>query len=185
MNKKTLLVKVNTDNDKFSAWSSDMEDFVASKKDRTIEVYELDGYQKGYYKCDELDYYVFHDMMFTVIKEIEIPIISVQDFQHHIMGLGMSGSNKSKIEAKLTEASKEHGMILVVKANILPSRAMHEEVDLKGRVLIASQITDNKEMIERQLIDLNMIDEFDNSKSKEVIELALDLLSHHGKLEIN
>ncbi len=111
--------------------------------------------------------------------------VSAKDLKNHIDGFGISGSNKSKIEAKFTEVSKEHGMILVIKSNTLPSEAMHEEVDLKGRVLIASQITDNKEMIEQHLIDLNMIDDFNDYKSKRVIELAIDLLSHHGKLEIS
>jgi len=185
MSKKTLKVKVHTDNDKFSAWSKPMEEFVASKYDRIITVCELDGYQKGYYKCDELDYYLFHDMMFTVVEEVDLSMVSAQDFQHHIMDIGTSGSNKSVLEDKLTEASKENGMILVVKSNVFPRGAMNEEVELKGRVLIASVIADNTEMIEQQLIDLNMIDEFNDSKSGKVIELATDLLSHHGNLELN
>lgn len=110
--------------------------------------------------------------------------VSAEAMQSHFASLGKPQGKSSILESKITEASKENGMILVVKANTLPSGAMHEEVDLKGRVLIASVIGNNKEDIERQLTDLNLIDEFDKTKSDTIVELATDILAHHGDLEI-
>ena len=103
--------------------------------------------------------------------------------EFHVVCIGEQG--KSVIEDAMTKASNENGMILVVKSNTLPSEAMSKEVDLKGKVLIASVIGDNKEDIERQLIKLNFIDEFDKSKSDTIVELATDILAHHGDLELD
>lgn len=85
------------------------------------------------------------------------------------------------IEANFTNGCGENEMILIVRAKTLPSEAMSlDEVTLTGKVLIASSITDNGEMIEKQLIDMNMIDDFDNAQSAKIVDLAIDILSHHN-----
>jgi len=100
--------------------------------------------------------------------------LSAKDIKDHVSSLGVSGSNKSKVEDKFTEASKEHGMILVIKSNTLPSEAMNQEVDLKGRVIIASVINDHTDEVDEFLENLNL----DNEKMGDIVELAIAHLSN-------
>lgn len=51
-------------------------------------------------------------------------------------------------------------------------------------VLFQQVVRDNTSEITELLCELNIIDDFDNKKSEKIIELAMALSSHDGKLDI-
>ena len=56
--------------------------------------------------------------------------------------------------------------------------------DGTNEVLFQQVIRDNTSEITELLCELNIIDDFDDKKSEKIIELAMALSLHHGKLNI-
>ena len=90
---------------------------------------------------------------------------------------------KEEVLADGFNRASNNGMILVIKSDTLPNNAFTDETNIKGKIIGASVIEDRKEDIESQLIDLYLFDKFDKSMSDTIVELAIDILSHHGDLE--
>lgn len=114
--------------------------------------------------------------------KIEPLCISAEKLQEHINTLGRPQGKSSIIEDGFNKASK-NGMIVTMKTGNLPANTFSGEAMLTGKVIGVSVIEDRNEDIERQLIELNLIDDFDKSKADIIVELASDILSHNGDLK--
>lgn len=101
---------------------------------------------------------------------------------------------------KVEESLSGHGMICLVNVANLNSDLKEDEtiqivgqgVDNKGnartvdglivQVISSSAIRDNTPEIEKALCSLNIMDEFDKNKAEQIVELAMDISSHMGKV---
>jgi len=75
--------------------------------------------------------------------------------------------------------NKNHNKIIaMIETEELPLNVLSEEVNVKGKAIIVSAKIDNKEEIEELLIELGLINEFDEKMKEKIINLGMALLSH-------